>query len=429
MKKPFGKKDKIADDDSMPKKGFKQAMGNFFSPEPQKEKVLRHEDFNAAGDVYYATVSAGFKVAQRVLWLIFVFFMVISIIVNCREITYDNFFYLIKDFSSAVDAGTTNYETLSYESDSRQNFALYRGGIATVSPSGISAFTATGRRTLKTESDFSSPYVVCSDKYMLVYDTAGTTFSVYNSFSRIYKEEFTYPITNACFAKDGTLAVVTREADSKAVVFIYNKNFEKKAKYRLDAYMFDIAIDSDRGLISFVYYGAGDGTGLTTVSVRDIETLKEVSSFELDGEFPMECGFIGKNKFAIVTNTAARIFNSDFSVEGAESHVYSNGNVTGFFVGEQGVAVSVTASSKNEIIAFDKNGEMLYNDIVRTGVTDIGIYGNYLFLQTENGIMRIDTDGGIEEFLTSGSGKMLVYNEDTALVCGESKAEYLVFGY
>ena len=28
-------------------------MGSLFNPEPQKEKVLRHEDFNGAGDVFY----------------------------------------------------------------------------------------------------------------------------------------------------------------------------------------------------------------------------------------------------------------------------------------------------------------------------------------------------------------------------------------
>ena len=32
-----------------------------------------------------------------------------------------------------------------------------------------------------------------------------------------------------------------------------------------------------------------------------------------------------------------------------------------------------------------------------------------------------------EQFLNSGQGKMLIYSADTALVCGDSKAEYLVF--
>lgn len=428
MKIPFEKNDsKKQNKDSFEKSNFAQRVGRFFSPEPQKEKVLRHEDFNAAGDVYYATVSAGYKVAQRMLWLIFIVFMVFSITLNYKEITYDNFFYLLKDFSSAVDAESTNYETLSYESDSRQNFALYRGGIATVSPSGISAFTATGRRTLRTDSVFSSPYVVCSDKYMLVYDTAGTSFAVYNSFARVYTETFDYPITNACFADDGRIAVVTREADSKTVVYIYNDDFEKLAKYRFDAYMFDIAIDSGREILAFVYYGIGNGTGQTTVSIRDLDTLEETESFSLTGEFPLKSGFISKDKFAIVTDSAVRIFDNSFDVGTAETYDYINGNVTGYSANENGVAVSVTTSSQNEIIAFNKDGELLYNDYTHISITDIGIYGEYIFLQTEDGIARIDTKNKTEEFLTSGNGKMLVYNGNTVLVCGESKAQYLIF--
>ena len=68
----------------------------FFSTEPQKEKVLRHEDFYGAGDGYYAQISAVYKVAQRFIWLFCVFFLVITIVANYRSITYDNFFFLIK---------------------------------------------------------------------------------------------------------------------------------------------------------------------------------------------------------------------------------------------------------------------------------------------------------------------------------------------
>lgn len=405
--------------------GLMGKIGHFFNPEPQKEKVLRHEDFNAAGDVYYASVSAGFKVAQRVLWVFFVCFMAITLVFNFREITYDNFFYLIRDFSGLADSGASNYETLSYESDSRQKFSLYRGGLVTVGPGGVSIFTATGRRSLQASSEFSSPYAVCSNRYVMVYDTSGKSFSVYNSFARIYTETLEYPVTDACFAKNGTFAIVTREADSKTVVYVYNKNFKKLAKYRLDAYMIDMAIDSDRNLLTFLYYGIGDGTGNTHLSVRDLTTLEEVANKDLNGEFPMESGFLSNNCFALVTDSSTRILNADF--DEIESCNYAGGSVSGFSVSGQGVAVSVISSSKNEIIAFDKSGKLLYNDSVYHSVKDIGIYGDYLFLQTESGVVRMNPATLAEEELSSDNGKMLLYNEKTALICGEAKAEYLIF--
>ena len=72
MKQPFGEKNKNHNKaENEEKNNFAEKIGRFFSPEPQKEKVLRHEYFNAAGDVYYANVSAGYKVAQHILWLVF----------------------------------------------------------------------------------------------------------------------------------------------------------------------------------------------------------------------------------------------------------------------------------------------------------------------------------------------------------------------
>ena len=107
------------------KSGFFGKVGDYFNPEPQKERVLRHEDFNRAGDTYYASISAFYKVIERLLWLVLAAFMTFSVITNYKEITFNNFFYLLKDFSSAADSDVPNYQVLSYDSDSRQTFELY----------------------------------------------------------------------------------------------------------------------------------------------------------------------------------------------------------------------------------------------------------------------------------------------------------------
>ena len=86
-------------DQGKDKYAFIKKIGRYFSPEPQREKVLRHEDFNAAGDSYYASVAVGYKITQRFLVLFLAIFLVFSFITNYREITFDNFFYLMKEFT------------------------------------------------------------------------------------------------------------------------------------------------------------------------------------------------------------------------------------------------------------------------------------------------------------------------------------------
>ena len=261
MKFPFKWKPREGDSSSEENGSFADRIGRFFSPEPQVERVLRAEDFHAAGDTYYATVSAGYKVAQRLLCTALVVFLLGAILLNHREITYDNFFYLIKDITGAAESDGSRYETLSYESDSRQNFVLYRGGLATVSPSNVSVFTATGRRSYQSTSGFSSPYAISSNRYVLIYDTSGSTFSVYNSFARVYTESLDYPVSDACIAEDGSFVVVTRSSDSRAVVLVYNKRFQKAAELRSDAFVFDVSANRGRDTLTLLSYEAGDGVG------------------------------------------------------------------------------------------------------------------------------------------------------------------------
>ena len=410
--------------------GFAEKIRYYFNPEPQKEKVLRHEDFQAAGDVYYASVSAIYKIAQRVLCVLLIAFLLIAIMTNYREITYDNFFYLMKDFSSAVDADSTNYETLSYDSDSRHQFALYRGGLAIVNPSSVSAFSATGRRTLRQPSDFSSPFVVTSDQYLLTYDTSGTTFSVYNSFAKVYTETKQYPITDACFAEDHSFVVVSRSDRSKGVIYSYSKNFKLQAEMRYSYYLLDVALSSEQNRMVSVGYDNGTGIGRTMISLREYPFVEKQDAnvyldVAVDGEFPLACGFLENDRIAVITDSSIHIYNKN--LEEIQNHSYSKKSVRGFHISSEGVAVSTVYASQNEVIAFDKFGNLLYNGAVTYNVTEVGVYDEFVFLKVENGVIRLTAQSGQKERLPSGDGKMLLYNEKTVLVCGEAKAEYLVF--
>ncbi len=432
-KKKSEQKDiEVSKNDGIPSVAKK--IGEYFSTEPQKEKVLAHEDFDAAGDTYYANVSAHYKVAQRILFIFFVFFLVFSIITNFSEITYDNFYYLLKDFTSAADAGNNSYETLSYESDSRQNFVLYRGGIATVSPSKISIFTATGRRTLNETSQFSSPYAAASDKYVMFFDTAGNTFSIYNSFARVYSETLEHPVKCASLAEDGSFAVVTQASTGYWTTRIYTKNFNHKATIPSSNYIFGIHLDSDEEKLCVLSYEAGNGTGQTVLSVYDLSMMSDKKGNEIeleekltyDGEFPIKCGFIDNGYLALITDSRVRILDRGYDVF-EESSDFSGGSLTGYYLGDHGAAVSVVDVSSCKVIAYNGEGDELHNGNISYNVLDLSVCDGIIFLQIDQGVVRLNPDNDERQLLNAGNGKMLIYNKSTALVCGESKAEYLVF--
>ena len=419
--------DKKSAKKSKRKKVFNK-VGGFFDPEPQKERVLSKEDFRGAGDVYFASVSAFYKVIERILWVLLIIFLAFSIATNYKEITFNNFFYLLKDFSSAADSETSNYQVLSYDSDKRQKFALFRGGIVSASPSTVSVFTTSGRRSLKNNNDYYSPNLVSCDKYVLVYDSASSSFSVYNSFSKVYNEKLEAPITDADFAEDGSFAVATREADVKTVIHLYGKDIKYRGYISQSDYVFDMALSSSQGRFATIAYDVGEGIGETIITVYDMSsssTAKKLYEHSIEGEFPLSCAYLDGGALAVITNGSLRIFNKDFEEKDKAS--FYEGSVGAFNASSNGAVAVVNVSSVRTAFAFNEKGELVYNEAIGENIIHADISGKYLFLQTSSGVIRINTEDKTRQTLTSGKGSMLVYSEDTAIVCGEAKAEYLVF--
>ena len=403
-------------------------VGGFFDPEPQKERVLSKEDFRGAGDVYFASVSAFYKVIERILWVVLVLFLVFSLMTNYKEITFNNFFYLLKDFSSAVDSETSNYQVLSYDSDKRQKFALFRGGVVSASPSSVSVFTTSGRRSLRNNNEYYSPNIVASDKYFIVYDSASSSFSVFNSFSKVYNQKFEDPITDAAFADDGSFAVATRQADIKTIIHLYGKNIKERGYISQSDYVFDMSLSSQEGRLATIAYDVGVGTGETIITFYDVgtsNTAKKLHEHSIQGEFPLSCAYIGGGRLAVVTNGAIRIFDRDMKQIKSES--FYEAGITAFNVSENGAIAVVSSGSVRTVCAFNSSGDLVYNKQIGENIIKADIVGKYLFLQTSSGVIRINTDDKTREYLPSNQGSMLVYGEDTAIVCGEARAEYLVF--
>ncbi len=438
MKIPFWKKQNN-EEDVGEKLGFVERIARYFSAEPQKEKILRREDFAAAGDAYYATVSARYKIAQRIFSLLLILFVLISIFANIRNITYGNFFYFVRDFGNAVDIESTNYETLTYDVYPNQSFTLYRGGLAAVSPSNVSVFTATGRRTLRSRSDYVIPYAVCSDKYVLVYDMSGTSFALYNSFSKVYSENFDNAITDAAISDSGVFAVVTSSAEYKSEIKVYNKNIKPIGKYSKDMYAIDVAIDADGERMAVLYYSVGDGRGATTLRVYDISERKNdtrepdeeriLNERVMPYEFPLACSFLDKDRLSVVTDGSITVLDDLYNVYEEQRY---GGELSAVCADGGGVAVAVKTGALNDVnkvIALDSGGNLLYSDIVRESASQIAVRGKYVFIKSDTGALRLDSASGEEEVYECQSGKLLVYDEETAIVCSESKAVYIKFNY
>ncbi len=404
-------------------------VSSFFSTEPEREKVLRHEDFDAAGDTYYASVAARYKILQRVLWVAFAVFSIVTVVFNFRYITYDNFFYLIKDFNVAAQSSEMTYETLSYDAATDQSFTLYRGGLAVSSRSKVSAFTATGRRTLGINSSYSKPFSVASEKYLLVYDTGGDSFSIYNSFAKVYTEKLGYPVTDACFSSSGHFAVITRSAEYESHVIVYDEDFRRLCAFDRRNYAVDVSIDENGERVAVLYVDTDSGVAKTVIAFYDLASYEKIDEFEYSGEFPLEGTFFSGGAFGAVTTGTVHIFDRSL-IESEAADSYASKRVSAVFCNENFSVVAFNdgvITDMNEIMVFNKNGNLVYNDIVLSDVEQIAASGDYVFVKNSEGVLRVSMKKFEEKQLQCQDGHMLIYDDSTALVCADSKAVYLKF--
>ena len=175
--------------------------------------LVRREKPESAKDVksaYYETASARFGIAQVVIFLALLAFVILSLLNNRELVTYENFYYFFKDLN-AVNLDLYDADTVAYPTDEIQSFTLYRKGLAVGGNNSVSVFTQSGRQLISASVSYRNPVALGSGKYLLVFDLGGTGYSLYNSYSQIHSGSTDAAITAGAISPEGSFAREARK--------------------------------------------------------------------------------------------------------------------------------------------------------------------------------------------------------------------------
>ncbi|MBQ8440344.1 MAG: hypothetical protein IJX19_06775, partial [Clostridia bacterium] len=163
-----------------------------------QRKQKKPTGLNTPQNEYYENISARLGITQVILYLSLFAFVVLSFFRNTELITYQNFYYFIKDLNASSESVFAfESDAVSYPTDSEQSFTLYRKGLAVAGNSAVTVFTATGRQTVSQNISYRHPVTVGAGKYLLVYELGGTQYSLYNSYAQVFKGSSEQPILGA----------------------------------------------------------------------------------------------------------------------------------------------------------------------------------------------------------------------------------------
>ena len=214
-----------------------------------------------------------------------------------------------------------------------------------------------------------------------------------------------------------------------SVLTIYSESFSKLAAYKKDLYCIDVSIDKGGERLGAIYVGTDGGIVCTHVVFYDLRKQVKTDEFVYSGAFPLGCTFLEGGGFIMVSDSSAVVYDRRL-MEKYVSESFGDRAVSGIFCDAEYVAVAVNDGvivDLNEIMVFNKNGELVFDEMLLSDVGEISVHSGYLFINNRSGVVRIGLKNGATEQLRSSDGKMFVYDTSTVIVCLPSKAVYLDF--
>ena len=355
---------------------------------------------------------------------------VLTLLFNAKLLTYTNFNYLFRDLNAAAEAAADNYNSISYTNDEMRVVKNYRGGIITVSSTDMTIYTATGRRTLYLNDSFVSPQISVSKKYAVVYDLGGNKYSVYNSFARVGGETLKYPISYVSVADNGWFAIVSRDAEHASVVYLYDDDLQLRNTYSFaSANVFFVDINNKGNRLAIFKTETALDKFSTSVMVCEPDQDSSIFNVVISDGIPYGGGFMESGElqlastdgYYVIDQSSGKIL-KEYDFEGRSANQVS--------VTEEGTAISLSNNKgvvNNSILVFDKNGDLIYNTNIDSGMLDIEYHSGYVFINLGESISRINVkNGDITEVKIFEKGSdIIVYDSNNILLCCQTKAKYI----
>ena len=146
-----------------------------------------------------------------------------------------------------------------------------------------------------------------------------------------------------------------------------------------------------------------------------------------DLHFDLIASFFENGRLSFVTSSSVSIYDENYAIRDRIGFV---GEMSAISADTDGTVLAIkngALNGRNRIIAFNDEAELIFDDSVLFGVEGVGIRGEYVFIKSDSGAVRLSTANGDTEYHECHNGKMLVYDDSTVIVCGDSSAVYVKF--
>lgn len=366
------------------------------------------------------------KLLKPIRWGILLFLCVFTLILLVffgEDMTASHFRYFLNNFDFSLNAEETAGEVLYYDADADASFGFVSGGFVTLTDSRVFVTDRSSTTTLSAYHGYRAPMGAYSDRYMVIYDRAGSSATVYNAFSALKSFSYEGTVLAADVSDSGVFAIATSNVGQYYTkVYLYDEDFtliRTVSKYK---YFTAFALDESGEYLYLASRYTEGAELLYELQIIDLDKGEAIATEVLD--FPIYKIKLEKNKALLLSSDGFYTYSGGMLVKEADlGEAYKSGLL------ENGAYfVTTDADYRKEMFHYCFDGGVLKKSLsspLKSCLSD----GKYLYLLCERAFFVLDRASG-ELYDVSGSCDFtdtlsLVSAKDSVYLAGSFRADRL----
>ncbi len=346
-------------------------------------------------------------------------------------VTYDNLKYLSRDFSAISLGGGADFKNIVYNGREDLKFDYFRDGVAMVNGDTLTYYDPSGIPLIDEKINYRDPVIVGGDKYMLVYDLGGESYSIFNQLTKIIERDAEGRIVACDIATEGAAVIVTRSHETKYVATLYNAAFKKSMSIYKDNYVTDAAISPDGKRIvitSAIPSGTDFSCEIDICAAGQSESVR-VMTYEHTMPFDIHAMHGG---FALLCDRG--IYYYDYDGKSLGSYTFDGMSLMYADINEDSAVIvgSINAiGNDSRVIVLDGSGNLVCDRNVSERITAVyasrDMKAAAAYIKTSSKLLAFGTDGDDVILASDSDGEIVsvVAVEDGAIVCRKNGAEFI----
>ena len=379
---------------------------------------------------YWTRIAARYTLVWRALLVVLVLFSVTFMLLFSRAFTYDSLFCFFKDLQMVTSFVPSDYDTVNTTYEEGEYTALsYRGGVAFVNTGGVEVYSPNGRRLLDVDLSLNVPRAVASRKYLLAFDSGGTSFTVTNSYTELFRGKTDFPIYGAEVSDSGHFALITASDEVLSQVLLYDNNFNLIQRFSRASATVGVSVSDNGKRIALLGMAATEGTARTILDVYQLGKTTPKQSFAWEGELPLAVGFTNNNTLVVLPDKTMRSCDPDGDIH---NEITLDGTPVLFTVNREGAALVLETeqiAATHRILVLEKRGDTVHDGSFDRDIADIALGEDEIFLLAGNEVIRIDIDKQQQAALPieAGASELFALDRGEARVVYPAQVAYLAF--